>query len=182
MLRSVATTNERVCLYADTFYQTQGYDKDGVLLIICVDESSNNTIRVRTFGDVDMSDKVAKRLASLTLTNLGSGEYEKNINRYLNYLGKFLKSGRLPHTWPVRIFWMFLCLIVGALMGSGNLSRAQAKMKTIKKATSAHHEMVPGSLKVHSSNNVLKNLRKGHLLCKFLQYQLQISIKLKVQI
>ena len=147
---------ERVQLYADTFYKTQGYGKDGILLAIFEDESSICNVQVRRFGAVNdkMSDKVCKRLQSLTLTNLGSGEYEKNINRYLTYLGKFFKSGRLPHTLPVRIFWLILCTLVGAIFGSSKLASAKAKMKTVKKATSAYSEMVPNSLKIHHANNV----------------------------
>ncbi|MBQ0064596.1 MAG: TPM domain-containing protein, partial [Firmicutes bacterium] len=142
--------------YADTFYKAQGYDEDGVLLAIYTQESSLVCIQCRTFGKADamFSDKIKSRLESLTLTNLGSGNYEKNITRYLSYLKTFLKTGRLPHTWPVRIMWACMCIFAGLILGSIQLGAAKAKMRVVKKATGARSELVNNSMKVLHSRDI----------------------------
>lgn len=154
-----SSNEERVKNYIDTFYHAHNFDPDAIVLTLFRDENANNKVNVTTYGTADekISQKVKDRLEGITLTNLGSQQYETNIDRYLKYLEKYLKNGWLPHTPFVRICWLILCTIVGSITGAIFLGIAKRKMKVVKKATTAREELVDSSFKVLHAKDILVN-------------------------
>ena len=100
-----------------------------------------------------------EQLESATLLNLGSGNYGYNINRYLDFLGRYLRSGRVPHSWFVRGFWAILCALGGLITGSLTTSAAKKKNNVVREATRADANLVNDSFKVNGKQDVFLGSR-----------------------
>lgn len=161
---------ERVNRYLDTFWEACGYgfgeDHSGILIGIFVDESSMYNIQVRGYGKATgtsraktISKNAEKQLESVTLLNLGSGDYDYNVNRYLSFLGRFLRFGFVPHSWGTRIFWLILCSIGGLIVASVTTSRAKAKNRTVKETLSLDAFLVQRSFQVRDKLDTLLGVR-----------------------
>lgn len=157
------TSEERITDYLDLFYRSGGYgagdNKSGILLALLPEETSDVCTQVVTFGDAGdrLPEDLQDRLESIMLLNLGSGDYAYNINRGLYYLEPTLKTGRMPHTWPIRIFWFILCTIGGYLMGTAfyNMDHPDRYTDVARLAKDADFNLVPGSFRVIYSKDVL---------------------------
>ena len=161
---------ERINHYLDTFWEACGYgfgeDHRGILIGIFVDESSSYKIQVRGYGNATgtsrakkLSKNAEERLESVTLLNLGSGDYDYNVNRYLSFLGKFLRYGFVPHSTGTRIFWAILCAIGGLIVASTTTSRAKAKNRTVKEAVAADANLVQRSFQIMGGLDTLLGVR-----------------------
>ncbi|MBO6158498.1 MAG: TPM domain-containing protein [Firmicutes bacterium] len=155
--------------YLDTFWAVEGYgyseDHRGILLGIFVDESSLYNIQVRMYGSgaagkaKELSDSSEKRLESVTLLNLGEGNYAYNVNRYLDFLGSYMKTGHVPHSWFVRGLWALACAFVGLLTGRFSTERAIRKNNVVREETRADVNLISDSFRVLWSRNVLLGTR-----------------------
>ena len=164
------TEEERINFYLDTFWKACGYgfgeDHRGILLGIFLDESSMYKIQVRSYGEgatgraKTMTEDAEKQLESVTLLNLGSGNYYYNVNRYLSFLSRYLRWGFVPHSWGTRFFWIVLCSIGGLITGSAMTSAAKAKNRIVMEATQADSYMVSNSFRIRRSANNLTGTRE----------------------
>lgn len=155
--------------YLDLFWKACGYgrgeDKRGILIGIFPNDNSLYSIQVRTYGNnpagkaKTMSKEAEEQLESATLLNLGSGNYGYNINRYLDFLGRYLRSGRVPHSWFVRGFWAILCALGGLITGSLTTSAAKKKNNVVREATRADANLVNDSFKVNGKQDVFLGSR-----------------------
>ncbi|MDO4466301.1 MAG: TPM domain-containing protein [Bacillota bacterium] len=153
-------SQERIHYFIDAFYQAHGYSENSVVYALFPQEISIYTVNVRPYGKAQeqFDSSICSRLEDFTELDIAyEDNYEENVEAYLSYLHQFLETGRLPHSWFTRILWGMMCLLAGCLAGGISLSRAKAKMKTVKKGTEARQEMVDNSFKVRSSNDIYVN-------------------------
>ena len=160
---------ERINRYLDIYWNACGYgfgeDHRGIIVGIFVDESSQYCIQVRAYGEgatgraKTFTKDAEKRLESVTLTNLGAGNYSSNINRYLSFLSRYLRFGFVPHSWFTRGFWALLCAIGGWITGFFVTEGARKKNNVVKEAVEADANLVQRSFQVLGAQDVLLGVR-----------------------
>ncbi len=160
---------ERINRYLDIYWNACGYgfgeDHRGIIVGIFVDESSQYCIQVRAYGEgatgraKTFTKDAEKRLESVTLTNLGAGNYGENINRYLSFLGRYLRFGFVPHSWFTRGFWALLCAIGGWITGFFVTEGAKKKNNVVREAVEADANLVQKSFQVHGAQDILLGVR-----------------------
>lgn len=162
--QGTGSDEERINAHLDTFWQVRGYgageDKHGILLGIFTEERASVKIQVRAYGEgavgpkaKSLDSEAEKKLESLTLLNLGSGDYQYNVNRYLKFLGAYMKIGRVPYSRFVKAFWAALCAVGGLMTGFFTTARAKAKNNVVQEATRADEYLLAGSLRLISESD-----------------------------
>ena len=136
--------------YKDAFYKFNGYgygeNYDGIMLTLFGSERPVMSV----YGNP--SDKLTERNIELledgsNVKNLVEDKYGA-IDRWLNYLDKTLKTGRVPRTPGVWTIRSLVAAAISAIFSHANVSSAKKTMKTVRKAYDANEHLVPGTLAV----------------------------------
>lgn len=144
--------------YASAFYTMHGYGlgstADGALLVLFTD----GTMRMYVSGaaSAKLDGENTDKLLEASAEKLSAGDKGFSaVLRWIKYLGKTLKSGRVPiapEAWGRKGFFGSL---VGGVAGLISLVTAKSKMKVVNKAVSAQRNLVTDSLRVRSDDRLI---------------------------
>lgn len=152
--------------FADDYYDYNGYDKDGALLLVNIEEfdkysSGNSWIStsgkcIRLISEDDIS-----RIGSHLTPYLEAGEFYEAINYYPDLINSNIKVSKTSQYGLMAIITIVICIIV-AFVYTGRLKR---QLKSVSDATDANEYIVDNSLNLRRSydhylySNVVKTPR-----------------------
>lgn len=147
--------------YTDDFYDYFGYgqgpSKDGVMLLIAMDEREVHMTAVgrgiRAFTDAGRSFILDNSVMPL----IGDGAYAEAFNKFADecdafitqaktgrpYDGNYMPKGEFE---PLNILWLFAAVIIGGVITAGCSQRLKKQMKTVELQHAANSYAVDGSL------------------------------------
>ena len=142
--------------YADDFYDYSGYSKDGVLLLVSI-EDNDWWISTSGYGITAFTDAGIEYLGEQITPALGDDDYVGAFNTYADRCDEFItqaKSGDPydTHNLPKEPFDFLLnlgiCLVIGLIIGAVSTAVMKGKLKTVRAKAGAADYMKPGSLNV----------------------------------
>lgn len=159
--RSVSE-EERIQNFLDLFYTEGGYgsgeDHSGILLGILILEDTGYHTTIRLYGAAKerFGEKALKKLNDAALLSLSSEIYDNNIGKYVDYLETYLRTGRVPHSFILKILCLIGAAISGVYTAYYSTEREKKKHTMVKVAARADEYLVPGSFKVLSSQEIFE--------------------------
>ena len=148
--------------FADDFYDYGGYGKDGVLLLVSM-EDRDWWISTSGYGITAFTDAGLEYLSEQFLDDLSDGEYAKAFHTFADQCrdfidqartGKPYNSGNLPKK-PFGVVKHLLIALAGglivALIITGSM---RSKLKTVRRQPKATSYVVPGSMQVTRSSDM----------------------------
>ncbi|MBR0134715.1 MAG: TPM domain-containing protein [Clostridia bacterium] len=142
--------------YGEALYTRRGYGLnegyDGVLLTLYSNGRDSN---IQAFGSASqkLSSKNISRLLAGVEGPAEEGNFNKAANRWLDYLGTTLKTGRTPRTplvWTIRAIASAITSFLASAFG---MSTAKASMKTVRTAYQANDHLVSDSFRMRTPEN-----------------------------
>ena len=165
-----------VVSYADDYYDYNGFDSDGILLLIAMDTRewafSTSGFGITVFGDSELYDLEEAMLGELSDGNYAQAifNYAQTAVYYVNYAKTygygFSEDGYYTHDsydgyedaapmpWTGRLA---ICAIIGAIVSLIAVLVMRGKMNTVHRKAAAADYIRQGSLNVYRSNDYFLN-------------------------
>ena len=151
-----ALYGEDITAFADDYYEDNGYQFDGILLLIS-DYDREWAISTSGYGITAFTDAGQEYMTNQFLGALSEGEYAAAFDTYAEVCDEFITQAKAgtPYdagTLPKGPFHMVRSLLVSvgiglfsALIGTGSM---KSKLKTVQAQTAAAQYVKPGSMKI----------------------------------
>ena len=145
--------------FAEKYYNTFGYglgeDRSGIELIVFRRPEYNPYCKVAYYGAAaeKLTEAGDKRLTSRCDGVLGSDQYYRAIDEWLDQSDHVLRTGRAPRKMSSWIFVTALEVLAGVIVGAAALGRAKRKMETPEIRVNADAYLVKDSLRVREVEN-----------------------------
>lgn len=146
--------------YAETYYYVKGYGLgDNYDCIFALFDTAYDTVNLYAFGNAGqkISAENLAKLEDVVEDAAGFGSFYTAGSRFLKYLDRTLKTGRVPVT-PGK--WVFRCIasgIIALIVSSIVVSNAKRRMKTVRLAYSANDHLDPNSFSLQSVEDTYLN-------------------------
>ena len=137
--------------YADDFYDYNGYDEDGVLLLVAV-ESRDWAISTSGYGIKALTDYGLEHIEEIIIPYLSSGYYETAFTSFAKTCDKFIglaKDGK-PYDVPKENMdpGALLCILLCGLFGAWRVTaRMKEKLCSVQSQSAADY-VLQGSMNV----------------------------------
>lgn len=152
--------------YADDFYDYngfgQGVNKDGVLLLICLN-TRDWYISTRGYGITAITDYGRERMSDSFVPELTDGNYDKAFDIYAELCDDYVteaKSGT-PYDYnhkpkgPLQPFKKIgISLLVGVVIGFISVTIMKSNLKSVHKNDKAANYVQNGSMLINQSNDI----------------------------
>ncbi len=138
--------------YADDAYDINGYgrgdEKDGVLLLICVDsQSGEGDVCISTcgYGITAFTDKGIKYIIDEITPELSEKKYDEAIEKYAELCDDLIKQAKDGKPYgaseeddgSLSLVWIPISILIGFVIASIVVSSMKAQLKSVRKQTAA---------------------------------------------
>lgn len=157
-----ALHGEDITAYADDFYDYNGYQPDGILLLIA-DYDRQWAISTTGFGITAFTDAGQVHLTAQFVGLLSDGAYGEAFDTYADLCDAFITQakagspydvGTLPRA-PFRVVRnLLICLGIGLLAALIVTGVMKAQLKTVRSQTAAAQYMKPGSMHLTEAREI----------------------------
>ena len=147
--------------YADDYYDNNGYGKDGILLLVSMENRdwwiSTSGSCIDTFTDAGI-DYIGKQITD----NLSSGDYYKAFDKYADLCDDFLKQdskgkpydvGNMPDTLANKIARFFGSIVTAAIGAFATVFGLKSKNKSVRHVGNAKMYEVNDSLNLTTNKD-----------------------------
>lgn len=118
--------------YAESYYDRNGYAKDGVLLLISMEERDWYICTTGRAQDIFL-DRVIDRLGYTFVPYLSGGDYADGFHTFLDALPKYLTTQSQPSAArTIQPLHIAVCLLIGLAFGGITLLIMRSQMKTAR--------------------------------------------------
>lgn len=155
----VATTNDlegySVRDYADLLYEQCGFGKDGLMLLISM-EDRDWYISTCGFGITAFTDAGISYIGDRIAPDLSNGDYAAAFSSYAALCDDFIAqaqtgapydSGNLPSQ-PLSLIWIPIALVIGFVLAKIFVGSMKSELKTVRRQAAANSYVKSGSLNV----------------------------------
>ena len=150
IIATVASSDGSVDYLVEDLYDSMGWgygeNRDGVLLLVCMDPREYRILSNGYAGDaitVSDIDVIGEEIVS----DLSDGEYAAAFDSFIDETAYYL-NGYL-NGFPFEAKETFVvCLIIGAVVGLITVLILKAQLKTVRRQERAHEYVKPGSMQV----------------------------------
>ena len=147
--------------YADDFYDYNGYEEDGVLLLVAMSESKWH-ISTTGYGITAITDRGLEYMSDQFVGYLSDGEYYEAFDTYADLTADFIDqartgkpydNGNLPKK-PFKLFRnLIMAIVIGAVLASVVTGSMKAQLDTVHAKAEAKDYLKKDSLKVTRSQD-----------------------------
>ena len=138
--------------YADDYYDQNGYDYDGILLLVCMNEReywiSTSGSAISAFTDAELD-----RMGSRLVPDLQQGEYFDAFCLFADDVRTYGMSGGVE-TEPNLFATIAVCVGIGAGVGFLVVFVMKAQMKSVRREKTAGNYAVNGSFHLLTNSDI----------------------------
>ena len=141
--------------YADDYYDYNGYGKDGILLLVSM-EDRDYGISTCGYATEAFTDAGINYIENKFLDDLSAGNYEKAFSTYAKQCDKFLTqakegaaydSSNMPHE-PLSSMWILISFVAGLVIALIIVACMIAKLKSVHMQAAAGNYVKDGSVDI----------------------------------
>lgn len=158
--------------YTDAFFRYRGYGLgdsfEGTQLTLFTQSRSSNM-----YSSPGLQDKLNDRNTELLLEAVADpaeeGDLFKAADRWLSYLDRTLKTGRVPRTpivWAIRSAFAGVISIIGSAISS---SKAKRSMRTVRTAYEASDHLVRDRLMIGGGSDIFTHTTESRVYSPIVQ-------------
>lgn len=141
--------NDDRMAFADDYYDYNGYDKNGALLLVNIESGTTYTSGnswISTSGKCIklISDDDISSIGSKLTPILGAGEYYDAVDRFPDIVSGVISGNKMHNAGIIALITFIVC-IIGAFVYTGRLKR---QLKSVGDATDANNYIVDNSLNI----------------------------------
>lgn len=136
-------------VYADDFYDENGYQEDGVLLLVCMTEREWYVTTSGACIDA-VSDAQIDALADRFLPELSAGNYSRAFASFASGCDRLLSANAAGSGTGLRIspLYICICIAIGVIVASITTAVMKGQLKTVAPQPAANSYLLPGSLQI----------------------------------
>ena len=141
--------------YADDYYDYNGYGKDGILLLVSM-EDRDYGISTCGYATEAFTDAGINYIENKFLDDLSAGNYEKAFSTYAKQCDKFLTqakegkaydSSNMPHE-PLSSMWILISFVAGLVIALIIVACMISKLKSVHMQVAAGNYVKDGSVDI----------------------------------
>lgn len=146
-------------VYADDYYDNNGYGADGILLLVSMEER-DWWISTVGYGITAFTDAGIEYIADRVVPELGSGDYAWAFTVFAELCDDFITQaktdqpynvGNLPQEPFPAVLMLMICLATGLVVALIATGIMKGKLKTVRMQSRADDYVTPGSMRlIHS--------------------------------
>lgn len=147
--------------YADDYFDYNGYAKDGILLLIAMNEREWH-ISTTGYGITVVTDAGLRYMEDQFLEDLSDGEYAAAFTTFADLCDKFTTQantgtpydiGNLPKA-PLSPIWILISLGVGLLVAAIGTGVMKSKLKSVRFQPAASNYLRQNSLNITNAQEI----------------------------
>ena len=145
--------------YADDYYDYNGYRKDGILLLVSMEEQ-DWWISTTGYGITAFTDAGIAHMSNQFVPYLSEGDYLEAFTLFAQLCDEFITQAKAGdpfdrHNLPKEPFdvgvHLLIALVIGAVVALVVTGSMKSKLKTVRAQAKADDYVTPGSLQVRQS-------------------------------
>ena len=138
--------------YADDYYDRNGYDKDGILLLIAMD-SRDYYISTSGYGITALNDSEINYISDRFVGDLSSGNYATAFRTYAELCDDYISEAKSGDPFPFGKH-LLVSLVIGFVIAFIATAVMRAQLKSVRSKSGAADYIRSGSFCVTRSNDL----------------------------